>query len=175
MAAGLPDTVDCARLAEDVAELERTYELRSLPRIKDLLAEPAGVLNASFVFSKTASGRAGARVEARAAPMLTCQRCMRAFAFPVSGGSDVEFVSDPSGAAPDAEREIFHAAGGQVSLRELAEEELLLALPIAPACDAPDECGNAPSLAVDAAQPAPSDEVRRPFGALQDLLKKDRT
>jgi uncharacterized protein len=175
MAAGLPDTVDCARLAEDVAELERTYELRSLPRIKDLLAESAGVLNASFVFSKTASGRATARVAARAAPMLMCQRCMKPFAFAVEGGSDVEFTSDESAAASDAEREIFHADGGRVSLRDLAEEELLLALPIAPACDTPDTCGNAPSLVVEAAEPAPTDDVRRPFSALQDLLKKDRT
>jgi uncharacterized protein len=175
MAAGLPDTVDCARLAEDAAEFERTYELRSLPRIKDVLAGPAGVLNASFVFSKTASGRAGAHVAVRAAPMLTCQRCMKGFAFPVSGGSDLEFMSDESGAASDTEREVFHTAGGRVALRDLAEEELLLALPIAPACGTPDRCGNAPSFSVDAAEPAVSDDVRRPFSALQDLLKKDRT
>jgi uncharacterized protein len=175
MAAGLPDTVDCARLAGDGAELERTYELRSLPRIKDVLAEPVGVLNASFVFSNTAPGRAGAHVEVRAAPVLVCQRCTKGFAFPVSGGSDVEFTGDESEAASGTEREAFHAPGGRASLRDLAEEELLLALPIVPACDAPGRCGNAPSLIVDAAAPAISDDVRRPFGALQDLLKKDRT
>jgi DUF177 domain-containing protein len=174
MAAGLPDTVDCARLALDAAELERTYELRSLPRLKDVLAEPAGVLDASFAFSKTASGRAGAHVAVRAAPLLTCQRCMKGFAFPVSGGSDVEFASGESEAASDAGREVFHAAGGQVSLRDLAEEELLLALPIAPACGTPSACGNAPSFIADATGPTP-DEMRRPFSALQDLLKKDRT
>ena len=43
--------------------------------------------------------------------------------------------------------------GGRVSLRELAEEELLLALPIAPACSAPQDCGNAPSLVADAEAP----------------------
>jgi uncharacterized protein len=175
MAAGLPDTVDCARLAGDAAKLERSYELRSLPRIKDVLAEPAGTLNAGFAFSRTAAGRAGAHVTVRAVPTLTCQRCMKGFAFPVSGGSEVEFTSEESAAACDTERELFHAAGDQVSLRDLAEEELLLALPIAPACDTPDTCGNAPSVGVGAAEPATSDDVRRPFSALQDLLKKDRT
>ena len=48
MAAGLPDLVDCARLAEEAAVLERTYELRELPRLKEFLAQPQGVVNASF-------------------------------------------------------------------------------------------------------------------------------
>jgi len=59
----------------------------------------------------------------------------------------------------------------------LAEEELLLALPIAAACSAPQSCGNAPEFAANAEVPeAPSPEApgagRRPFGGLQDLLKK---
>jgi uncharacterized metal-binding protein YceD (DUF177 family) len=175
MAAGLPDTVDCARLAEDTVVLERTYDLRELPRLKDSLAGSGGVLNASFAFSKTPSGLAGARVEVRAAPLLTCQRCMQGFTLAVSGGSDVEFAGEETAAAADGEREVFHATGGRVSLRDLAEEELLLALPIAPACAAPLECGNAPEFIADVEPPSASQEMRRPFSALQDLLKKDRT
>jgi uncharacterized protein len=170
MAAGSPDLVDCARLAGEAAVLERTYELRDLPRLKELLAQPQGVVNASFAFSKLASGRAAAHVAVRAAPVLTCQRCMQGFAFPVEGGSDVEFADDAMDAAADSERELFSARGGLVSLRELAEEELLLALPIAPACSIPLTCGNAPDLAIDA--PEESEQMRRPFSALQDLLKK---
>jgi len=51
---------------------------------------------------------------------------------------------------------------GSVSLRELAEEELLLALPVIAACSTPEVCGRAPS----------PDEKQRPFAVLQDLLKK---
>jgi uncharacterized protein len=170
MAGGLPDLVDCARLAEDAAVLERAYELRELPRLKELLAQPQGVLNATFAFSKLASGRAGASIAVRAAPVLVCQRCLSGFAFPVEGGSDVEFADDET-AACDTERELFGTRGGLVSLRELAEEELLLALPIAPACSTPLTCGNVPDV-VDPVEPEGSDEMRRPFSALQDLLKK---
>ena len=172
MAVGLPDLVDCARLAEDAAVLERAYDLRELPRIQDVLAEPRGVLNASFAFSKLPSGRAGAGVAIRAAPLLLCQRCMQGFAFPVSGGSDIEFASDESAVAADSEREVVRADGGLISLRELAEEELLLALPIAPVCSAPQSCGAAPSLPADAEWSEASDGMRRPFSALRDLLKK---
>jgi uncharacterized protein len=172
MAAGLPDLVDCARLAGEAAVLERTYELRELPRVKEFLAQPQGVVNASSAFSKLASGRAGARVEVRGTPMLICQRCMQGLAFPVEGGSDVEFADDEAAVATDSEREIFLTRGGLVSLRELAEEELLLALPVAPACSTPLTCGNAPDLVIDASAPDGSEETRRPFSVLQDLLKK---
>jgi len=171
MATGLPDLVDCARLAEEAAVLERTYELRELPRLEEFLAQPQGVVNASFAFSKLVSGRPGARVEVRAAPALICQRCMRGFAFPVQGGSNVEFADDEAAAATDPARELFGTRGG-LSLRELAEEELLLALPIAPACGTPMTCGNAPALVLDASAPDGSEEMRRPFSVLSDLLRK---
>jgi len=51
---------------------------------------------------------------------------------------------------------------GSVSLRELAEEELLLALPVIAACSTPEVCGRAPA----------PDKRQRPFAVLQDLLKK---
>jgi uncharacterized protein len=172
MAAGLPDLVDCARLAEEAAVLKRAYALRELPRLNEFLAQPQGDVNADFAFSKLASGRPGARVEVRAAPELICQRCMQGFAFPVEGGSDVEFADEEAAVATDSERELFGTRGGLVSLRELAEEELLLALPVAPACSTPLTCGNAPVLVIDASAPESSEDMRRPFSVLQDLLKK---
>jgi uncharacterized protein len=171
MAAGSPDLVDCTRLAEDGTRLERAYELRDLPRLEGLLANPSGLLKASFAFSKAPSGRPGAQVEVHAAPLLTCQRCMQGYALPIDGGSDVEFASDEAAGASSTEREIYRTEGGRISLRDLAEEELLLALPLIPVCSAPAICGNAPCADIDAPAQA-RDEVRRPFSALQDLLKK---
>jgi uncharacterized metal-binding protein YceD (DUF177 family) len=84
----------------------------------------------------------------------------------------VEFADDEAAVATDSERELFGTRGGLVSLRELAEEELLLALPVAPACSTPSTCGNAPDRVVDAPEPGGSEEMRRPFSVLQDLLKK---
>ena len=101
---------------------------------------------------------------------------MGGFELEVSGASEVEFAADETVSASDDEREVFRAEGGRVSLKELAEEELLLALPIVPACEAPEDCGNAPSLSGGAARVESSDPTRRPFGGLKELLKKrDRT
>jgi uncharacterized protein len=172
MAAGLPDLVDCARLAEEAAVLERVYELRELTRLKDLLAEPQGTLHASFAFAKLASGRAGAEVTVDAAPLLTCQRCMQGFGLGLAGGSAIEFAAGEEPQSADSEREFFRMQNGLVSLRELAEEELLLALPLAPVCSTPLTCGNAPSHATDDEMLDTAGDMRRPFSALQDLLKK---
>ena len=172
MAPGLPDRVDCAHLADNAATLERVYPLGEMPRLHDLLADTQGSVHASFAFAKVDSGRAGATVAVEATAQLVCQRCLQGFAFPVAGSSEIEFASAPSIGTADSQREIFAMEGGLVSLRELAEEELLLALPIVASCSTPQTCGRAPTY-------EPNDEIQgisgdrsRPFTALQDLLKK---
>jgi len=97
---------------------------------------------------------------------------MRGFAFPVSGGSEDEAGGGGAPPAPDSQREFYFVDADLVSQRELAEEELLLALPIAAACSAPQSCGDAPNFAAVAEVPKASGGGRRPFGVLRDLLKK---
>jgi uncharacterized protein len=172
MAAGLPDLVDCARLAEEGAVLERLYELGELSHFKDLLAEPRGTLQASFAFAKLPSGRVGAEVTVNATPQLICQRCMLGFGFGAAGRSEIEFAAGEEPQSADSEREFFRMHNGLVSLRELAEEELLLALPLAPACSTPLTCGNAPGYVTGDEMRDVAGEMRRPFSALKDLLKK---
>jgi uncharacterized metal-binding protein YceD (DUF177 family) len=105
-----------------------------------------------------------------ALPQLICQRCLQGFAFAASGSSEVEFTSDPSSSASDARREAYAMVDGLISLRELAEEELLLALPIVAACAAPQSCGRAPTWETRDIDETPA--ASRPFKVLQDLLKK---
>ncbi len=162
MASGLSDRVDCARLADDAVVLEREYPLSELPRLQDLLADARGSLKARFAFAKWDARRAGASVAVQAVPQLICQRCLQGFALEIAGDSEVEFASSAADAPADSPREIYLTDGGSVSLRELAEEELLLALPAVAACSTPQTCGRAPPL----------EERSRPFAALKDLLKK---
>lgn len=172
MAGGPPDLVDCSRLADEAATLDREYALSDLPRLRDALADTSGRLRARFAFGKTESGGAGATVSIRAEPMLVCQRCMEAFECPVSESTAIEFATDPAAASDDSTREPYPCTAGRASLRELAEEELLLALPVAPACSVPESCGKAPRLdGIDWAGPAEPETIR-PFGVLSDLLKK---
>ena len=174
MSAGLPDLVDCVRLAKDAARVQRVYALEELPRLEGLLAGPQGTLRAQFAFAKRSSGHPGAAVTIEAVPQLVCQRCMQGFGWPVTAASEIVFAGADEAEdseAEDSELECFVVENGHVSLRAIAEEELLLALPIAPVCETPLTCGKAPEYATGGL-PAPTGDTRRPFSALQNLLKK---
>jgi len=172
MAASPQDPVDCRRLAEVDARLEREYALRDLPRLQSVLASPRGCLRASFAFAKTETGRPGVTVAIESTPILQCQRCLEPFALPVTARGEIEFAADEESAGSASEREPFVLSEGAASLRDLAEEELLLALPVAPACGEPETCGRAPSLGGVAGSASAKEETARPFSVLRDLLKK---
>ncbi|MEP6886658.1 MAG: YceD family protein [Gammaproteobacteria bacterium] len=171
MAPGLPDRVDCAQLAENAVLLDRVYALQSMPRLQDLLADARGSVRARFAFARIDSQRAGASVTVEATPQLICQRCLQGFAFEATGSSEIEFSSGAGPDAADSQRELYAMHEGSISLCELAEEELLLTLPIVAVCSAAESCGRASQHAAhDQAQEL--SVATRPFAALQDLLKK---
>jgi uncharacterized protein len=171
MAPGLPDRVDCAHLADNAVVLERVYPLGEMPRLQDLLADARGFVRARFAFAKVDSGRAGATVAVEATPQLICQRCLEGFAFAAAGSSEIEFSSGSGLSTADLQREVYATDEGLVSLRELAEEELLLALPIV-AMHTPQTCPRAPAFEAGGEIQDMSGDRSRPFTGLQDLLKK---
>jgi uncharacterized metal-binding protein YceD (DUF177 family) len=145
-----------------------------MPRLQDLLADARGSVVATFAFANVDSGRAGATVTVEAIAQLVCQRCLQGFASTIAGRSEIEFASGFEVDATDSQREVYAMEEGRVSLRELAEEELLLALPIVAACSTPQTCGRAPAHgAGDEIQDIPGDRTR-PFAVLQNLLQKTR-
>lgn len=164
--------VDCERLAAERGTLQRAYQISQLTRLDDLLADRGGTVQAQFTFSRAASGRCAVTVTVEATPRLICQRCMEAYEFPVAAQTEVEIAADPEAVGGEPLQEVFRAAEGLISLRELAEEELLLALPLVPACSTPTECGRAPALGELTGTVRAAQETVRPFAGLQDLLKK---
>jgi uncharacterized protein len=150
--------------------LERVYPLGELHRLQDMLADARGSVRARYAFAKVDSGRAGATVAVEATPQLVCQRCLQDFAYAAAGSSEIEFSSGADADAVNSPREVYATDEGWVSLRELAEEELLLALP-AVAMHTPEICGAQTDEADSETQDTLGDRSR-PFAALQDLLKK---
>jgi len=171
MSGGPADLVDCVRLGKEGATLGRVFALRDLPRLADVLTEPRGEVRVSYEFGLTETAKAGVRIAVVAEPMLQCQRCMQPFGLTVATHSEIEFAAEELAVAADSPREPYLMHGGLVSLRDLAEEELILALPVAPACSTPETCGRAPS-GDDGAGAAPVPQTVRPFSGLLDLLKK---
>jgi uncharacterized metal-binding protein YceD (DUF177 family) len=113
----------------------------------------------------------GARVTVDSTPHLICQRCLQGFAFAAMGSSEIEFSNGMGLDAPDSPRELYAMHEGSISLCELAEEELLLTLPIVAVCSGAQSCGRVPLYAADD-RAGELTVSTRPFAALQDLLKK---
>jgi uncharacterized protein len=151
--------------------LERVYPLGELHRLQDILADARGSVRARFAFAKVDSGRAGATVAVEATPQLVCQRCLQEFAYAAAGSSEIEFSSGLDERTANSQREVYATDEGWVSLRDLAEEELLLALP-AVAMHTPEICGRAQTDEAGGEPPDMSSDRSRPFAALQNLLKK---
>jgi uncharacterized protein len=172
MAPALPDRVDCKRMAAESTVIQREYALAGLPRLADVLADVQGMLNARFAFAGLGGGRYGATVSIAATVHLRCRRCLQAFDHALDTSSAIEFAANDSDVPAESDREFYVMKDGTVSLRELAEEELMLALPIVAACDSPTTCGEVPAAARKVTKRDSAVETTRPFAGLQDLLKK---
>jgi uncharacterized protein len=171
MSAGPADLIDSMRLAGERAVVDRVYRLAELPRLQDMLADRSGEVATRFEFFKI-SDRAAARITSKAIPKVICQRCMGPLEWRIDGDSVVEFARQDEVDGFDPSHELHLTADGWISLKDLAEEELLLALPFAPACESPDSCGKGVGKGRSKAPSAEPLVVQRPFAGLKDLLKQ---
>jgi uncharacterized protein len=156
---------DVAVLADAESGVDLVISIAGMSRLIPLLSSSAGVAKAHIGFSRN-RGHVVATVQASADLGVTCQRCLADFTLPVSGESQVALIGDEAEADKVPEDlESALAIEGRIRLRELVEEELLLALPAAPRHEQ-GECGETAAVA---AEPAPV-PTQRPFAALGELL-----
>jgi uncharacterized protein len=153
---------EVAALAADNAVLETEIALADLKRIRPLLRGDAGMARGQFRFHRE-SARAVAEGHVSATLMLTCQRCLKEMSLPVDADSRLAFVDSAAASAEiSGSREPVIAEDGHVSLATLIEEELLLALPLAPMHQDSD-CHVRSEPQAESGQ--------KPFAGLRDLMK----
>ncbi|HUW38957.1 MAG TPA: YceD family protein [Rhodocyclaceae bacterium] len=134
--------VDSLAFAREGRHLIGELAVNELPRLADALADDdAGALACDVSGGRNEAGKLYLRLMITGELRLRCQRCLEAMSFPLAIDSRVLLV--PPGAPwPDETLEDDSAdaidALDQQSVAELVEEELLLALPVAPRHDA---CG----------------------------------
>ena len=175
MARPLLDRLDVEELAAHHVRLARDFPISGFSRLRDSLARTDGSAVVDFRFHPAGSYPA-VEGAVRARAWLVCQRCLQEFQVALESPVRVAFVprDAEAGRVPD-EYDALTAPGGRIALEELVEEELLLALPLAPTHATPSEC--ALQLAAAAAEqeiagPQARRPVQRPFAELRDLLKR---
>jgi uncharacterized protein len=168
----LPDRVDPWRLASESGRLDGTLALATLPRLAAVLADPGGLVHVALRFGiagppDVARITGGLRTEL----ILECQRCLGPLTWPLDVAVHLGLARDDAEASrlPD-EYEPLLATEGFISVADLVEDELLLALPRIPKHTDPRHClanGYRPPFS----EPTAAECVQQPFAALASLLQ----
>jgi len=127
--------IDGFEFATAGATQEGKLPLSSFPRLQDVLVSDAGEAAYTLRGVRDQRGRPSLALGVRATLQLRCQRCLGPLAHDVETGSvlvlaasQAEIDADP--ATVDAPDRVV--AGKEMAVRDLVEDELLLALPYAP-------------------------------------------
>lgn len=154
-----------AVLADEGRRLDIAVPVARLPRIAAQLASPEGMLTGSIGLSREMN-HIIADVSFEADVTLLCQRCLGPMPVRFAGNSRVALLESEAAAADvPPELETALAPEGRIAPAELAEEELLLALPAAPR-HAEGQCPAARQPERESTAPP----VQRPFANLGELL-----
>src|SRR5687767_10199945 len=171
LAQPLAHLLEIEALVTREAELDAEFPLRDLPRIAASLLREDGTAQVHLRFHREQIGEhrypaAEGRVTTTLA--LVCQRCLEAVDVAVDAHCQLVFVaSEEAAAGLPASHDPVTMSNGRVSLPDLVEEELLLALPLIPAH--PDEtCKEREEPQAEDSQAAPT---QRPFAGLRELMK----
>jgi uncharacterized protein len=178
MAADWSRAVDIERLADAGERVDFDTPLEVFPRLAGELASAAGRASGHVAVSRE-RGQPVAAISVHAVLPLVCQRCLRPVDVEVRSESRVALVADLDGADRlDSSVEPVVVEEGRVALRDLVEEELLLAVPLVPRHEEESDCGpvavveTAPGVApVVPDAPVPAD-TQKPFAGLGELLKR---
>jgi uncharacterized protein len=154
--------IDGFEFASAGASKEGIWPIADFPRLGDMLTSHAGDVHYRIEGVRGEHGRPGLRVRVRGTLQLRCQRCLEAMPFEaqtdetlVLAGSLAEIHAEPA----DAHAADRVVAGRQMPVRDLIEDELILAVPYAPRHES---C---------TARPSPDAEGKpSPFAGLRGLL-----
>ena len=155
--------IDGFEFASAGATQQGVWPLSDFARLRDMLATDAGEVAYEISGVRDERGRPGLRLKVSGTLALRCQRCLESMPFDVQ--TDEMLVLAATLAEIHAEPASAHApdrvvAGKEMALRELVEDELILAVPYAPRHE---DC--VPAAASDSA------EKISPFAGLRRLIR----
>ena len=127
--------IDSLAFAREERHLVGKLAVSDLPRLADVLADDAGILNCRLSGGRNEEGKLFLLLEVAGELRLKCQRCLESLVLPLDIKSQVMLV--PPGAPWPDESLADDTADAVEAMAEqpvaaLIEEEVLLALPVVP-------------------------------------------
>lgn len=139
---GIPHHVQASSALARGGHYEGILPFQQLPRLAEQLADRDGGLEVSLQAGKDEHGAAWLKGKVRGVLRLPCQRGLHPFEWPCDVSVELRLVSteaEEQKLLKDCEP--YWVRDDELPLRELVEDEVLLALPITARCEDPD-CGN---------------------------------
>jgi uncharacterized protein len=176
MSPGPADQVNAKELAARAAVLERRLGLDQLARVAAAGGLEGTRIDAHVRFG-TFDRRSTVEVNIEGVVVLECQRCLQACECTVEESASLMLVPLDTDAVPDDYEPLLGSAE-QLSLAEVIEEQVLLAMPLVPAHADAARCaalaGNAQPKTAAAVKPATkaAEEKQMPFANLREMLEK---
>ncbi len=166
MTAPLPEYVEPVRLARAGTLIEGTLSIASLPRLTADVGQQEGLILVRLQFALDAKAYVCITGTVKVGLALTCNRCLQRMQMPVRAKVRLGIIgSEGQSSDLPPSYEPLVLSDDTVSLIELVEDELILAMPIVPA-HAPGQCRSAPNTAAD------EEPNEHPFAVLASLNEK---
>ena len=136
---GIPLRVKASQAVARHEAFAGSVPLAKLPRLAASLADSSGTLQVELQAMRDEEGQDWLHGEIRGRLPLTCQRGLHAFDW----SCDVALSLALVGSEAEEEKllkdtESYRVEDDELPLRDLVEEEVLLALPMMPRCEDPD-------------------------------------
>ena len=142
MSRSLTAWYDPGVLGRQNAVLAGDIALESLARLRDLLGSGDGIVAARFGFNHSTSRGVTVEIEYQVTLNLVCQRCLEPFRMSLAERSLLALI-EPDGAEDFVPEGYEPLVLDEAKLQPLAllEDELIMALPLAPRHSRVEECG----------------------------------
>ena len=168
MSANLPDLLDAWRMVAARRGVEGRLPLSALTRLGDSLVDADGEVRFSLDFAQDALRVSYVELKIDAELPLLCQRSLQRFLFPVAIVQRLGLIREEAEEAglPEGYEPLLMPDDGMLSIVELVEDELILAVPVVPIMPGTE--------AMEGDWPADEAEQERvnPFAALSALKNK---
>ncbi|HTY02471.1 MAG TPA: YceD family protein [Rhodocyclaceae bacterium] len=130
----LPAAIDSLAFSSDGRALAGRVAVAALPRLQDSLADSDGWLRYEVRGTRDRDGKSWLSVRVVGQVNVVCQRCLAKLEFPVDVRSRLLLVPPGRPWPDESDEDEFDAiaAEQELALLPLIEDEVLLALPIAP-------------------------------------------
>lgn len=167
----IPEHIDPFRYAEQNLGLDGTVKIANMQRLSSILNSGEDVVTVNLKFGVDEQGVVYLKGHLNAKLTLQCQRCMDQLVYEIITDFVLGIVStlDEANALPE-HYEPALAKEGQLALRELIEDEIILNLPIIPRHE-PEDCKVKLPLADSGWDQGKGEN---PFRVLESLKHKQR-